>query len=44
MTVSRFTNLEAQTDDNKARIIALDKAIKERFNDEAYVIVEEGTG
>ena len=43
-TVSRVTNLKAQTDENKARITALDKAIQERLNDEAHVIVEGGKG
>ena len=43
-TVSRCTNLEAQTEKNKARITALDKAIQERINDEAHVIVEGGKG
>ena len=32
-TVSRVTNLEAQTDETKAKITALDKAIQERLND-----------
>ena len=43
-TVSRVDNIVAQTDDNKVRITALDKAIKERLNDKAYVIVEGGQG
>ena len=43
-TASRVTNIEAQTDKNKARITALDKAIQERLNDEAHVIVEGGKG
>ena len=43
-TVSRVTNLEAQTDKNKARITELDKAIKERLNDKAHVVVERGKG
>ena len=32
-TLSRVTNLEDQTDENKSRITALDKAIQERIND-----------
>ena len=44
MAVSRVTNIEAQTDENKARITALDKAIQERHNDKSHVIVEGGKG
>ena len=43
-TVSRVTNLEAQTDNKKARITTLDKAIQERLNEEDRVIVEGGKG
>ena len=39
-TISRVTNIEAQTDENKARIIALDKAIQEHLNGEAHAVVE----
>ena len=38
------TNIEAQTDENKAKITALDKAIQERLNDKAHVIVEGNKG
>ena len=41
-TVSRVTNIEDQTDYNKARIAALDKSIQERLNDKGHVIVEGG--
>ena len=44
MTVSRVIHLEAQIDENKARIIALDKAIQELLNDESHVIVDRGKG
>ena len=43
-TVSRVTNIEAQTNENEARTTTLDKAIKEWLNDEAHVIVEGGKG
>ena len=43
-TISRVTNLEAHTDENKARITALDRAIQERLNDKSHVIVEGGKG
>ena len=43
-TVSKVTNLEAQTDGNKAKITALDKAIQEQLNDEAHIIIEGGKG
>ena len=39
-TVSRVTNLKSQTDENKARIAAFYKAIQERLNKKAQVIVE----
>ena len=42
--VSRVTDIEVQTDENKARITALDKAIQERFNDEDHLIVKGGKG
>ena len=42
--VSRVTDIEVQTDENKARITALDKAIQERFNDEYHLIVKGGKG
>ena len=38
-TVSRDTNLEYQTDKNKARITALDKAIQGSINNEAHVML-----
>ena len=41
-TVSRITNIEAQTNENKARISAFDKSIQERLNDKAHIIVEGG--
>ena len=44
MTVSRVTNIEAQTDENKARMTALDKEITESLNDKYHVIVEGGKG
>ena len=44
MAVSRVTNIKAQTDENKARITALDKAIQERHNDKSHVIFEGGKG
>ena len=44
MTVSRVTNLEAQDNENKERITALDKAIQERLKDKSHVIVEGGKG
>ena len=40
--VSRVTDIEVQTDENKARITALDKAIQEGFNDEDHLIVKGG--
>ena len=40
MNVSKVTNIEAQTDENKASIDALDKSILERLNYKAHVIVE----
>ena len=40
MTVSRVTNLEAQDNENKERITALDKAIQERLKEKSHVIVE----
>ena len=43
-TVSKVTNIEYETDENKARITALDKAIQESLNDEAHVIAEGGKG
>ena len=43
-TFFRITNLEAQTDKNKARITVLDKAIHERLNDKSHAIVEGGKG
>ena len=43
-TVSRVTNIEAQNDDNKARISLFDKAIQECLNEEACIIVEGGKG
>ena len=43
-TVSWVTNIESQTNENKARIAALDKAIQEFLNDEAHIIVEGGMG
>ena len=43
-TVSRDTNIEAQTDENKSSITALDKAIQEYLNDKNHVIVERGKG
>ena len=43
-TVSRVTNLEAQPDENKSRIAALDKTIQERLNNESHIIVEGGKG
>ena len=42
--VSRVTNLEAQTNKNKARITMLDKTIQERLNYKACVVVEGGKG
>ena len=42
--VSRVTNMEAQNDENKARISAVEKAIQEHVNGEAHVIVEGGKG
>ena len=44
MNVSRVTNIESRTYENKASIAALDKEIQERLNDEAHVIVEGGKG
>ena len=38
-TVSRDTNLEYQTDKNKARITALDKAIQGSINNEDHVML-----
>ena len=43
-TISRVTNLEDQTDENKSRITVLDKAIQVRLNDKGHVIVEGGKG
>ena len=43
-TVSRVANIEAQTDENKFSITALDKAIQERLNDKEHVIVEGNKG
>ena len=43
-TVFRVTNIEAQTDENKSSITALDKAIQEFLNDKAHIIVEGGKG
>ena len=43
-TVSRVTNLEAQTGEKRARVTKLDKAIQERLSDEAYVIADGGKG
>ena len=43
-TVSRVTNLESQTHENKAIITALDKETQERLNDEAHIIVEGSKG
>ena len=43
-TASRVTNLEAQTDKNKARITALDKAIQKCLIDKAHIIIEEVKG
>ena len=43
-TVSRVTNIEAKTDENKATITSLDMVIQERLNDEARVIAEGGKG
>ena len=43
-TLCRFTNIQSQTDENKARITALYKAIKELLNDEYHVIVQGGKG
>ena len=42
ITVSRVTNLRAQTDDNKVSFAAFDKAIEERHNNEDHAIVEGG--
>ena len=42
--ISRVTNIEAQTDENKAKIAAFDKAIQERLNNNSQVIVEGGKG
>ena len=44
MNVSRVINVEAQNDENKTRITALDKAIQEKRNGKAHVIVEGGKG
>ena len=38
------TNLEAQTEEFKAGITALYKAIQERFNEKSHVIIEGGKG
>ena len=39
-TVSRVTNIEDQTDENKSMIPAFDKAIQERLNEKSHIIVE----
>ena len=44
MTISRVTNLEAQTYKNKSRIVVFDKAIQKCLNNKAQVIVEGGKG
>ena len=43
-TVYRVTNLEAQNDENKARIDELDKMTQERLNNKAHIIIEGGKG
>ena len=40
--VSRVTNIEVKTDENKARVTALDKKIQKSLNDEAHFIVQGG--
>ena len=42
MNISRVTNFEAQTDENKAKITTLNKVIQEHLIDETYVIFEGG--
>ena len=42
MTVSRITNIEAQNDNKNERITKLGKAIQERLEDEARVVVQGG--
>ena len=41
-TVSRVTNLEQQVSDNKTCLTDFDNAIKDRLNDDTYIIVEGG--
>ena len=43
-TVWRVTNLEQQVSDNKTRLTDFDNAIKDRLNDDAYIIVGGGGG
>ena len=43
-TLSWITSIEEQTDENKASITKLDKAIQECPNNETHVIVEGGKG
>ena len=42
MTLSRVTNIYAQTDENNASTTTLDKEIGERLKEVAHVIVERG--
>ena len=42
--VSRVINIEAQTNDNKARFDSFDKETQERLNDKSHIIVEKGKG
>ena len=42
--ITRVTILKAKTDENKARITALDKETQDRFNEKSHVIVEGGKG
>ena len=42
--VYRVSNIEAQTDENKTSITALDKTIQELLNDKSHVIVEGDKG
>ena len=44
MTVSRVTNIEAQTDKNTARATAFCKVLQKHLNANAHVMVERGKG